>query len=106
MNTSIQEFYKRQPPATKDQVGTLGDGFTPDEVAAALNPASLHFDSKDYVPTNIGDLQTGLSKVSFSGRVVNWRDIFGKSKAQASARGWQLVLIHGAGGIISVTILH
>lgn len=104
MNHSIQEYYKRSHTTPADSTPP-GDGFTSSEISAVLKPMSVPFNGTEYVETAIGDLATGLTKVQFSGRVVNWRDVFGKSKRESSARGWHIMLVHGERGVISVRII-
>lgn len=107
---SIQSFYKREVAAVGERDAepdgvVAGDGFTDAEKALALNPLSRPFrPTREYTPSDIGQLENGPLPVTFSGRVVNFSLIYGRSKSQTSATGWHNMIVKDDTGAICVSI--
>ncbi|KAI0509377.1 hypothetical protein F5B22DRAFT_327285 [Xylaria bambusicola] len=79
---SIQSFYSREVASGGADRSSSpinpGDGFTPSEVEAALNPLSRPFrPSRHYDACLIAELQTGMHNYRITGRLVNFSSAVG-----------------------------
>lgn len=105
---SNQEVLLRSPDKTQvAEPAEPGDGFTEEELAAALDPLKRKWNpARPYEACQIGELEQGPKAVTFTGRCVNFSTVFGKSTKEHSAKGWHRVLIKDDTGVISVSYLH
>ncbi|RDW82910.1 hypothetical protein BP5796_04401 [Coleophoma crateriformis] len=116
---SIQSFYKREVPVPVPKSTTattgqghatsstvkLGDGYTEDEVAEALDPLARKWNpSREYEERGINELTTGPKAVTFLGRIVNFNTVYGSSRKQPKASGWHYMLIKDDEACISVKL--
>lgn len=108
---SIQSFYKREvsTPAKNEGVlqssspSKLGDGFTEEELTAALDPLKRKWNpEREYDECTIGELVPGPKAVSFVGRIVNLSTIHGSSQKQPKAAGWHYLIVKDDTAAISV----
>lgn len=91
---SIQSFFTPQSSSSPTKPASSfckrpGDGFTAEEIDAALRPAPS--DSWDppteYEDCDIASLYAGPKCVTFMGRIVNFFDMSSPSKAPKAAKG-------------------
>lgn len=83
-----------------------GDGFTEEELADASDPLNRKWNPhREYQKTTIDNLAPGPGAVTFVGRVVNFRVIFGSSPKQPKATGWHYLIIKDDTAAISVPLL-
>jgi hypothetical protein len=105
---SIQSFYKREVPklaekAEAAQPHLVGDGFTEEELADALDPLNRRWNpQREYEEMEIGELIPGPRAVTFIGRIVNVSTLFGRNPKQPKAAGWHYVLLKDNTATISV----
>ncbi|KAI2463639.1 hypothetical protein F4781DRAFT_416017 [Annulohypoxylon bovei var. microspora] len=104
---SIQSFYSRELPSssqgTSDESSKLqkpGDGFTPSEVEAALDPLSRPWEpSRHYETCPISLLETGPRNYQILGRVVNFAE-------NSYEQGFHLLIVTDGSGAIAVKVYY
>ena len=107
---SVQSFYKREisKPVEKQEAENpesvkVGDGFTEEELAEALDPLTRKWNpEREYDQMGIGKLVPGPKAVTFVGRVVNFSTVFGRSQKQPKAAGWHYMILKDDSAAISV----
>lgn len=113
-DASIQAFFspvgtspptKALPSPLPSSDAPARDGFTDDEVKEALKlkPAQPWHPTKDYVDTDIGNLQLGPRAVSFMGRIANIFDVANTPKTPKSAKGCFKLCVKDDTGAITVS---
>ncbi len=105
---SIQSFYQREVRLDKAKVASSslpqkGDGFTEEELANTLDPLSRKWDpQREYMESNISQLVPGPGAVTFIGRIVNLRTVFGRDAKQPKASGYHYLIVKDDSAAISV----
>ncbi|KAK2019369.1 hypothetical protein LZ32DRAFT_548664 [Colletotrichum eremochloae] len=103
--TSIQAFYKKEPPtsprtAPADRWPRKDDGFTQAEINYGHNPLDRPWNpSEDYETVCIGDIQLGPTRIRFTGRIVNYAPAFLDIKKTYSRPAHQLIITDDTGAI-------
>lgn len=107
---SIQSFYKREVPKPDEEAEgpapeNIGDGFTEEELAEALDPLTRRWNpEREYEELDIGQLSPGPKAVTFVGRVVNFNTVYGRSQKQPKASGWHYMVIKDDTASISASV--
>ncbi|KAH8808026.1 hypothetical protein F5884DRAFT_881648 [Xylogone sp. PMI_703] len=104
---SIQSFYRREPPKSNlhpnSSSPSLGLNTENKSTPSKLSSQNWNPDQQSNV-LNIGDLIPGPKAVAFRGRIVNYRTIYGKTRKQPKASGWQYLVVKDDTGAISVKL--
>ena len=104
---SMQSFYQREVSVAKEvseaEPARQGDGFTEEELAAALDPLNHKWNPEcEYEELGIGRLVPGPRAVTFAGRIVNINTVHGRSQKQPKASGWHYLIAKDDTAAISV----
>ncbi|KAK4449153.1 hypothetical protein QBC34DRAFT_463794 [Podospora aff. communis PSN243] len=111
-NPSIQSFYQKDnlpPPARPAPSVTWpsSDGFSPEEVSAALRPVAETWKPKgEYDDVQIGDLLPGPARVRFTGRIVNFsasKD--GSPRRAVLPQGFHFLVVKDHSGVVAIKLL-
>lgn len=108
-NASIQAYFeaeKRSPEkkCLQDSRSQPGDGFTEEEVAENFNPLNCNFDSgRDYEDCSIGRLVPGPRAVTFAGRIVYMKTLFGRDAKHPKAAGYHELTVKDDSAAIGVS---
>jgi hypothetical protein len=106
---SIQSFYSKKISSERgvsdaSESTKTGDGFTPSEVEAAVNPLSRPFrPSRSYVVCPIAELQTGHHNYVITGRLVNFSSTGRPHSTPPNAGGYYFLLLSDGAAAISVS---
>ena len=110
--TSIQSFFqpeapstqKTQKPAAHHEPSDTSDGFTTNEIEAALHPSLHKWQPRTaYNDTDIRDLVPGPGCVAVMGRVVNFHHIATPSKMPKAATGCLKLTVKDDTGAFTVS---
>lgn len=104
-NASIQAYLTPiTSPAKPSSIVPNGDGFTAEEVQAALRPEAPEpwHPNEDYADCEISDLYAGPRAVTFSGRVANIFDSANTPKTPRSAKGCVKLCVKDGSSAITV----
>ena len=110
--TSIRSFFqpevpsmqKTQKPAAHHEPSDTSDGFTPNEIEAALHPSLHNWQPRTaYNDTAIRDLVPGPGCVVVKGRVVNLHHIATPSKMPKAATGCLKLTVKDDTGAFTVS---
>lgn len=113
-DASIQAFFPPTPSPSPVKAASsshpssdapIGDGFTADEVQAALQPkpAEPWQPLGDYAECEIRDLYPGPRAVTFMGRVANIFDVANTPKTPRAAKGCVKLCVKDDSGAITVS---
>ena len=77
----LTSHYSEKGEAEPFQAVKVGDGFTEEELTEALDPLTRKWNpEREYDQMTIGQLVPGPKAVTFMGRIVNFRTVFGHSQ--------------------------
>jgi len=111
-NPSIQSFYQKgslSSPARQETFGPAkwpsSDGFTLEEVDAALRPVTETWRPKgEYDDVDISDLLPGSGRVQFTGRIVNfWASKDGSPGKTMLSQGFHFLVVKDNSGVVAVS---
>ena len=113
-DASIQAFFSPTPSASPTKPSSsapasdppVGDGFTLDEVKAALKPkpAEPWHPATEFADCEIRDLRPGPNPVTFIGRIANIFDVANTPKTPRSAKGCFKLSVKDDTGAITVSL--
>ncbi|KAJ8128998.1 hypothetical protein O1611_g4631 [Lasiodiplodia mahajangana] len=106
---SIQSFYSREIASNagndSSNFATAGDGFTPSEVKAVINPLARPFQpSRRYDVCPIIDIQTGPHNYKITGRLVNFSTTGGSYTTPSGAEGYYFLVICDGTAAIAIKL--
>lgn len=109
---TIESFFQplslSQPKKDKENEtppAKVGDGFTEDELAQALDPTSATWKPQGtYDEVGIGELSPGPRKAKITGRVVNFYEAATPSKMPTAANGYFKLIVKDDTGVLLVKL--
>ena len=111
-SASIQSFFEKEAPVQSETNASTtyaiepGDGFTGEEIDAALHPTLHKWQARvEYHEIDIKDLVPGPGCVQVTGRVVNFHDQINVSKMPQAAKGSIKIIVKDDTGAMVVRYL-
>ena len=105
-NSTIEAYYPPVTPKTLPLKSKHSDGF--DGYSAPVTPQSPWTPKQgiSYVPMKIRDITTGPGRITFTGRIVNFREMEHTSKSATAAKALLKMTVTDETGAIEVSSSH